>query len=163
MNRARRELTGAVAAVALADAMGLALLAAAFFFYQQSAEFVSRAFPVEGVVIAYDQSHPSGAEGVVAPAPVILFQTPRGEAHRFRAQPYTTWLSFEIGDRVPVLYDPRDPRDARLDSFWQLWAGTIAAAALGGLFIVAPAAALAWAFRTPAFRGAVRPDLKGLQ
>lgn len=147
MGRARRELAGAVAAVAAADLMGLALLATAFFFYQQSAEFVARAFPVEGVVIAYDQSDRGATQGPTAAAPVILFQTPRGEAHRFRATPYAAWLSFEIGDRVPVLYDPRNPENARVDSFVQLWAGVVGAAVLGGLFIVAPATALAWAFR----------------
>ncbi len=28
---------------------------------------------------------------------------------------------FDIGEAVAVLYDPSHPRDARIDSFFQLW------------------------------------------
>ena len=41
--------------------------------------------------------------------------------------------AFDVGEPVAVLYDPAEPEEARIDSFFQLW---FAALILGGIGLV---------------------------
>jgi hypothetical protein len=132
-------MTSAVLAVAFADLIGVALLAFALILYQQTEQFMQRAWPAPGVVIGFD-----GEEGGDAQtAPVVRFETTRGEEQRFRAELYLTWRGYAMGDTVPVLYDPQQPSDARLDDSLLLWVGPLVAAAFGLILILGSTGALA--------------------
>jgi hypothetical protein len=83
----------------------------------------------------------AGAEkSVAAPpgtsSPLVEFTTAGGVKVRFRAR--TGWESssgHEVGDEVDVLYDPRNPDDARIGSVGQLWAGPLTTGGLGLLLL----------------------------
>ena len=63
----------------------------------------------------------------------------RGESVKFTSKFGSRPAPYDIGDGVDVLYDPKDPRDARIDSFRGLWLGAAIAGSLGLFF-----AGIAW-------------------
>lgn len=46
-----------------------------------------------------------------------------------RSEPYN------VGDKVPLLYDPANPKSARIDSFASLWAVPVTLAGIGALLL----------------------------
>ena len=68
----------------------------------------------------------------VAYFPVIEFPTADKTAVRFRAPTGSAGApGYEVGDVVDVLYDPRNPANARIGSFGQLWSGPLTTGGLG--------------------------------
>jgi hypothetical protein len=51
---------------------------------------------------------------------------------------------YDIGDLVPVLYQPDDPANARVDSFLRLGLFPLLLALIGGLFTLLGAAVIVW-------------------
>ena len=66
--------------------------------------------------------------------PVIEFRSSVEKQHRFTGD-NTAFDSFEAGESVNVLYDPRNPGDARIVSFVQFWLGPVAVGVFGFLFL----------------------------
>ena len=64
----------------------------------------------------------------------MRFVTPAGEAVEFTGSVGSSPAAFEVGEAVAVLYDPADPQDARIDSFFQLWFGPLILGFLGLVF-----------------------------
>ena len=125
--------------VGLANLVGIGLLLLAFFLYQRTEAFVTRAWPAPGMVVGFER----GDGDEPRPAPVVRFETPRGEEHRFRADLYVAWRDYGMGETVPVLYDPRQPADARVDDSLLLWIGPLIAAAFGLILTLGSTGALA--------------------
>jgi hypothetical protein len=87
--------------------------------------------PARGTVVAMS-GEKSAAASPVAGFPLVEFVTAGGVKVRFGAR--TGWEGspgHEIGDEVDVLYDPRNPADARIGSIGQLWAGPLTTGGLG--------------------------------
>lgn len=132
-------MTSAILAVGFADLVGVGLLLLSFFLYQRTDAFITRAWPAPGVVVGFERGN--GDEP--RPAPVVRFETPRGEEHRFRADLYVAWRDYGMGETVPVLYDPRRPADARVDDSLLLWIAPLVAAAFGLILTLGSTGALA--------------------
>ena len=71
--------------------------------------------------------------------PAFAYQTESGVRHVARGigsnHPlYVIRYVYPVGDRVPVIYDPDDPHDAKIDAFMQMWAPPIFVS-LFGLYI----------------------------
>ena len=137
---ARNDMTSAVLAVGFADLVGIGLLLLAFVLYQQTEAFIRRAWPAPGMVVGFERGE--GEER--RPVPVVRFETPRGEEHRFRADLYVAWRDYGMGETVPVLYDPERPGDARVDDSLLLWVGPLVAAAFGLILTLGSSGALAF-------------------
>ena len=45
-------------------------------------------------------------------------------------------IPYEVGQRVPIWYDPKQPSAIRIDSFTELWGGPLLIGVLGASFIV---------------------------
>ncbi len=58
-------------------------------------------------------------------APVVTFATPDGRTHKFTSA-LSTGAIPKIGQRVEVLYNPKSPGSAEINSFSALWLGPIA-------------------------------------
>ncbi|MFA5853980.1 MAG: DUF3592 domain-containing protein [Patescibacteria group bacterium] len=58
-------------------------------------------------------------------APVVTFTTPDGRTHKFTSA-LSTGAIPKIGQRVEVLYNPKSPGSAEINSFSALWLGSIA-------------------------------------
>jgi hypothetical protein len=71
--------------------------------------------------------------------PVVEFVTAREQVVRFRASGSTR--AYQVGDPVRVLYDPANPRAARLDTNSSWWEAGAILIFLGLCFVVTGAAA----------------------
>jgi hypothetical protein len=150
---ARNDMTSAVLAVGIADLVGIGLLLLSFFLYQRTEAFIRRAWPAPGVVVGFERGDGDERQ----PAPVVLFETPRGEEHRFRADLYVAWRDYGMGETVPVLYDPERPGDARVDDSLLLWVAPLVAAAFGLILTLGSTGALAFALLSNRAGGRGKP------
>jgi Protein of unknown function (DUF3592) len=113
------------------------MLAGAIFFVGglkvlvDSERFAAKAVAADGVVIdivgvvenvRMGTSDPPNYQDVTFYHPVIRFVTARGEDVQFQAAEGSRDQSVDqIGESVRILYDPENPRDARLDSWFSRW------------------------------------------
>jgi hypothetical protein len=139
MSSTRNKLTSAILAVGFADLIGVGLLALSFLLYQRTEAFIARAWPTLGEVVGFER----GGGDEPRAAPVVKFETRRGEERRFRADLYVAWRDYGMGETVPVLYDPDEPADARVDDSLLLWVGPLIAAAFGLVLTLGSTGALA--------------------
>lgn len=82
--------------------------------------------------------------------PELAFLTPNGEQVSFVASVGSDPPSHRVGERVPILYDPADPRRPSIDSFGQRWLLPMVFGffgVLGGLAGFAPIAWRGWRAR----------------
>jgi len=64
--------------------------------------------------------------------PVVEFSTPDNAKVRFKAVAGSDGdPGYDVGTTVDVLYDPRNPANARLGSFGQLWSASLMAGGFG--------------------------------
>jgi hypothetical protein len=63
----------------------------------------------------------------------LQFEDRGGSAWRERTGYSTLYDDHEVGDRVAILYNPADPREFALDSWYELWAWPAGFGALGFL------------------------------
>jgi len=68
--------------------------------------------------------------------PVVKFQLPDGEPMRFAGQVGSTPPAYQVGQSVEVLYNPEQPRSARIRSFLELWFVATLFTSMGGLFLL---------------------------
>lgn len=69
------------------------------------------------------------AEGTIvdlAPAsrgydPVVEFTVPDGDKVRIKGWVGSNASAFPLGEQVPVRYNPDNPQDAVIDTYWQVW------------------------------------------
>jgi len=90
---------------------GIALVFLGRYLYQSTAEFLARAVPASGRVV---ELAPNNSSDTVTYSPVVEFEA-GGERHRFKDSVGSDPPSYRSGDQVPILYDPADPRRARID------------------------------------------------
>jgi len=89
----------------------------------------------QGVVVGVRrQVFKAGSSGVYCPT--VDFRLPSGEIVRFESSFGTMPASHSVGQVVKVVYDPRDPRKAEVDSVVANWLepGCLLAFAAGGIF-----------------------------
>ncbi|MEO6062370.1 MAG: DUF3592 domain-containing protein [Thermoflexales bacterium] len=89
----------------------------------------------QGIVVSVRrQVFKAGSSGVYCPT--IDFRLPSGEIIRFESSFGTMPASHSVGQVVKVVYDPRDPRKAEVDSVAANWLepGCLLAFAAGGVF-----------------------------
>lgn len=78
----------------------------------------------------------SAAASPGASSPLVEFATAGGVKVRFLARTDGEGSpGHDAGDEVDVLYDPRNPSDARIGSAGQLWAGPLTTGGLGFLLL----------------------------
>jgi hypothetical protein len=69
--------------------------------------------------------------------PVVQFVTAREQVVRFQADEGTDKRSaYQVGDSVRILYDPANPRDAQLDTWFSRWGGPLIPVAIGLVMVV---------------------------
>lgn len=68
--------------------------------------------------------------------PVVEFSTPDNAKVRFRSVMGSPGSAeYEVGTTVDVLYDPRNPANARIGSFRQLWGGPLTIGGIGFILL----------------------------
>ncbi len=96
--------------------LGLIMLAAAVWESRQTAQFLNGAERAEGEVVRVTVSMGPGIRLTDAH---VRFQAGDGQWHVFRTG-YDS-RGEVVGDRLPVIYRPEDPTDARVDGLLSLW------------------------------------------
>ncbi|WP_247215096.1 DUF3592 domain-containing protein [Synechococcus sp. C9] len=99
--------------------VGAIFFAVGLVFLHHTRTFLATAATAPGEVIALERR--GGYH------PVVQFQLPDGEPMRFAGQ---------VGQSVEVLYNPEQPRSARIRSFLELWFVATLFTSMGGLFLL---------------------------
>ena len=103
---------------------GLVLFVFAGVLIAKTESFRHRAAEVTGVVVENIDTPGTGRRrNTPTYRPRVKFTTSEGQAVDFVSGTGTNPPSYSEGEAVKVLYDPRDPEDAKIDGFWQLWMG----------------------------------------
>ena len=141
MARASSHTATAAFIVGAAGIAGVALVALGATQFSRNADFVARALPAAGTVIAYDR--PGGDAMSAAPlTPIVRYQLNKADVRDLRPEFVASWRGYDIGERLTVLYDPQDPTKALIDDFWQLWFLPVLCGVTGLAMIVVPLSAL---------------------
>jgi hypothetical protein len=122
--------------------LGVVLVGFGFKMLADTRRFLATAEPAKGVVVRVDKRVSSERVGsgdnahwadVTRYFPIVEFRTAREQVAQFQADDG----SLRVGDSVSLLYDPANPRHARLDKWGNRWAGPLAlwGAGLGMLVI----------------------------
>ena len=96
-------------------------------------EFLRGCVETSGEVIRLERS--SGGRFGPENAPVFTFVAADGKAHTVTSEVYSSPPGFSEGDSVLVRYDPANPEDARIHTFFQTWGGAVIWGIVGAAFI----------------------------
>lgn len=84
---------------------------------------------IEAVEIVKDNSGVGGKYGKSGrgPAyrPTIQYTGPQGRIHVVAFSIAAVHYNYDVGQKVAILYNPKDPQSVRFDNFLGVWAGTI--------------------------------------
>ncbi|WP_160152282.1 DUF3592 domain-containing protein [Microbulbifer sp. ALW1] len=114
-------------------AIGLAMLAGAFFFFTSTQDFLKSAASADGTVVALV---PSRSSDSVTYAPVVQFMDKNGVLIEFRSSSSSNPPSYHEGEVVEVLYPESAPQRAKINGFFSLWGGATILAGLGSVFLI---------------------------
>ncbi len=95
--------------------IGAGLLLVALNFAVADREAVANGVRAEGQVVAIDSYR--GSKGKIWHRPIVSFVDQAGETRQFAANTGSNPPSYARGDIVTVIYDPRSPEQAMIDSF----------------------------------------------
>jgi hypothetical protein len=140
----RAGLTGLVLGAIFFPA-GAALLGTAVWDFVAARVFASHAVRARGVVTRVEPASRFNDVEHVA------FEAADGKLYQFRSNPAR--LPSKVGSEVPVLYDPANPADARVDRYEEMYHDIVLRAAMGTVLGIFGAGLLAgWlrARRAPA-------------
>jgi hypothetical protein len=93
-----------------------------------------------------DHASSRSSDGDVTYSPVISFQTPDGQTIEFKSQSGSSSRWPAVGQTVEILYDPRNPQQAEINSFSSLWIAPLILSALGAAFFIIGTIVF-WVFR----------------
>ena len=110
-------------------AAGILLMIAAFSYFRNSA-FVRRASYVQGKVVQLEERRGEGGSYFRA---IFEFRDAAGAVYTVRDSVGSYPASYAVGDSVSVLFEPTDPKKAKLDSFNSLWGMSFVMGILGGV------------------------------
>jgi hypothetical protein len=101
--------------------------------YRSRKRFLADAQPASGTVI---EIRIRGIGREAMSFPVFEFRTAEGTLQQAESLMGTGLQRFVVGESVAVLYDPRDPGRAEVDSFAVLWGLALLRAGFGLLFLI---------------------------
>lgn len=103
------------------------------YFYHSARAFKQRSAPCLGKVVDLQSSQ--GEHGTLY-TPVFTYTDAAGVVCRGRSNAASDPPAYAIGDPIPLRYDPQNPSDVRVDSFWSFWLGPMVCAFVAIPFVV---------------------------
>ncbi|HWM90937.1 MAG TPA: DUF3592 domain-containing protein [Thermoanaerobaculia bacterium] len=100
-------------------AVGCGFLGSALRIYVLRKQFLAGSETATGTVVEVRSRSGIGRNAVSVP--VFEFRTAGGALHRAESLMGSGFRGFEIGEILPIRYDPRDPSRAEVDSYAVLW------------------------------------------
>jgi hypothetical protein len=98
--------------------------------------FLQRCVEVSGEIVRMEQSETRGRDGYTY-IPVFSFTAADGRDYTVTSGVSTSAQDYIAGDFVKVRYDPANPEDARIHSFFQTWGSAVIGGLAGVILIVA--------------------------
>jgi hypothetical protein len=104
--------------------------------------FLRNARDVLGEVILLKKRYPSGLfdqrgyPAMPCHLPQVRFRADNGKEYTFVGNYSSHFLSPRVGSKIPVVYDPRDPRRAFIKHVLTLWSRPVIIFAFGALLLV---------------------------
>lgn len=113
--KSARSVVGRIAVILAIGSLGLALCSWIYMLH-----FVHVAAHTSGIVIEMQQQTDKD-NGSVSYAPTFRFQDAGGVEHTVSSGFFQSPPDFHVGDIVEVLYLKDAPKQARINSYWQVW------------------------------------------
>jgi len=105
--------------------------------------FLRRCAETSGEVVHLEHSTDRmGTTSYESYAPVFAFMAANGKAYRVTSTVYSSPADFNVGDCVRVRYDPANPQDARIHSFFEIWGTALISGTVGLPFSLLAAGSL---------------------
>jgi Protein of unknown function (DUF3592) len=98
--------------------VGVLLLGIDLFLFLYTQQQITNSLHVQGKVIDL-VAQDSDEDASVAPR--ISFVAKNGDTYTFTSSVSTYPPSFQKGQTVELYYDPQNPKEAIIDTFWELW------------------------------------------
>jgi hypothetical protein len=120
--------------------LGAGMLIGAMAWHSSTRQFLAHAARTQGTVVAMtphysNNNSSSNNNGSITYSPVVRFNTGSQDI-QFNSSSSSNPPSYNIGATVPVVYRESNPYDAKIDSFFSLWGGTLILGLLGGVFLL---------------------------
>lgn len=104
--------------------VGIGTLLLSIYLFLQTTAFISQATKTEGEIVAMrrEVSVQSDHRQQIAYYPTFQFTTANGELVQVESHGGSDpSSSFQVGQKIEVLYDPQDPHHAKINDVMQLW------------------------------------------
>jgi hypothetical protein len=124
--------------------LGVCCLVWSVISYFRINRFLSHCIETRGEVIRLERTRSSGEFGSYDYAPVFQFQSANGDSITITSDVASSPAGFSEGQSVLVRYDPTNPSDAKIHSFFQTWGGCVIPAWVGIIFLAVTAFKLHW-------------------
>lgn len=109
--------------------VGVGLLLGFFFAFSRTRRFLASAQEARAEVIGMKQSTGSSRDRVYYP--VLRYHTQQGTMKEVVSSVGSSPPRYKEGDSVVILYDPAQPGDVRIHSFFNVWVGPLVLGLLG--------------------------------
>lgn len=129
---------------ALFSLIGIGALIGALYQYSDVQQFLTNALRADATVVDWVEavSSRSGDRGETSYFPIVQFVTPEGAEVRTQADIGYQPMQYYVGDRVAILYDPRDLSLVKMDTVISRWFSVLIPITLAVCFI--PAGLFLW-------------------
>ena len=112
-------------------AVAVITLTISFFVYRHVHGFVQSASRAQATITKLTERRDHDSDIVYYP--VFTFKDSKGQTHEIDSSSGQYPPAYKVGDTVTVLYQPEQPENAKLDSFFDIWGW---AAMLGGFGVL---------------------------
>jgi hypothetical protein len=109
--------------------VGVGLLLGFYFAFSRTRRFLASAQEARAEVIGIKQSSGGSRDRVYYP--VLRYRTQQGATKEVVSSVGSNPPRYKEGDSVVVLYDPAQPGDVRIHSFFNVWMGPLVLGLLG--------------------------------
>ena len=117
-------------------ALGLLLVALGFYILRDTNRFLRDAVRTTGRIVSFAQEGGNGRDDRPVYYPIFAYEDAAGATHTARSIAGSSEWAHALGQSVPVLYNPAQPDEARIESFWTLRYGPYCFLAIGSLIAV---------------------------
>src|SRR5690349_5436478 len=117
-------------AARLLMALGVGCLVLAAFLVYRTGNLSGSSLTATGEVVSYREVPDGDSTRYI---PRIRFVTENGDIITVGGQMAGTSKRFAIGEKIPVVYDPREPMHARVALFMDNWLGPLIATIIGAV------------------------------
>lgn len=119
-------------------AIGAIILTASYFYYIPVHQFLQNAKLTEGIVVdnitVTSSSSAGSSSSSCTYAPLVQFRYSNGELHSFVSSISSSPPSYDIGEKVEVLYNPEAPEHNCINGFFTIWEDVFIPSLMGTVF-----------------------------